>query len=164
MSKEDYWNRVNRGICWACSKPASPGLRTCDYHTEYFRQKHKKITRERYWEKVGLGICIECSKPAVPRSKVCQYHKDKFQEQRKERRAKYLAEGKCRDCGKDNDLPYPAKLCSKCQMNRRQSIHKRRERYKKEGRCRICGGKLVPELDSGRVTCKKCRERASNSA
>lgn len=164
MSKERYWNKVNRGICWAFSRPASPGLRVCEYHAELFRQKQKKLLRERYRKKVGLGVCVECSNPAVPGSSVCQYHKDKFRRQREDRRSKYLDEGKCVDCGKKNDSPYPASLCSECRIKRYQSQLKKRQRYIKEGPCISCGARLAPELDAGRVTCKNCRLKGRKSS
>ena len=164
MSKKDYWDRVKRGICWACSKPALPGLRTCEYHNKYFRQKQKKINRERYLKKVALGICVTCSKPALPGAHVCRYHKEYFRRNRKERWSKYLTEKKCLNCGKNNDSPNSSKFCAECQKRRAQSRRKMWEGHKEKGLCPRCGAQLQPELDAGRVNCKKCRVKASKSA
>ena len=159
MSKERYWDKVNRWICWACSRPASPGLRVCEYHAELFRQKQKRIVKERYWKRVGLRICVACSNPAVlvpVSANITRINSD----DKGRIGGRNIYEGKCVDCGKkmirlilqpmfrmpDKTLPEPT-------QKEAENI--------KEGRCISCGARLAPELDVGRVTCKNCRVKTS---
>jgi len=114
----------SKGICKQCGqRPVAKGHKCCDEclpKANAATRKHAQSRRDR-------GLCIDCKTETGGKTARCKACLVRCNEETKKRRAAWLADGKCRDCGGDAVL-----------SNRSMRSDKDRSNY-----CRTCYFKVM---------------------
>lgn len=153
-----YRERVQKGLCPSCGKPATGEFKRCDECLAKARESSSRATAEKrtiYHRRRQRGECGRCGAPS--KSALCppcaEYVRSSKVETTAERRSRL---GLCPGCGKQPDED--KKSCSECRRKQRESGKDQEEkrRRREQGLCCSCGKKI----DDDRCRCQRCHTKA----
>lgn len=179
--KAKQQERLAKGLCRHCERPALPDEQYCEYHLKLIRDRHRrKVPYERSQEyREANGLCWVCGKKVEdPFYKMCnacrqrraeasrKKHKQTKEEEYAKRMVRYYERKEAGLCTKCGAPATHGTFCYKCYIAQRKaqqkfSAEKRAQtQLKKDNKiCLWCGAPIEPESD--KVYCKKCREKLS---
>ena len=114
--------------------------------------------KENYAYYLRNGNCPRCHglRKVVPGKCTCAVCAGKVRDSTRQRRALWVAEGRCHSCGREltDDRYVTCELCRKERGARRSAAMKqKREERKAEGKCTECGERWA---EPGKTMCKAC--------
>jgi len=147
-SSELRRERLARGQCGVCSRPAVEGLTVCAHH----REQRRRQDRKRYHARRSRGLCVGCGTTEKRGDRIlCAGCSDA----RNMRRQEHKRQGLCRECSA------PAKEgITLCAVHRKVGLERYarlRAKRKARGLCPRCCAPRQARKDA-RTYCRRCRQ------
>lgn len=159
-----FLGRLGRCASAHCKRMAVPGLARCSECLEADVRRHmtprrRKALKASYALKKLLGICVHpgCRKFAAEGRVRCGFHLEEDVERKTQKRAEWVAEGLCCQCGEGRD-PDSKSRCKRHMEEAREEARKRRGYHER----RVCScGKRIRRAEARQ--CWSCQERRNGA-